>query len=81
LRPGFRCLTLCTNLLKATDNLQLLKGFADTIYLQHNITIDVALAMDDTMMRVYHREAEETLTYNLPDVAKNCLHNLKVGLI
>ena len=30
-------------------------------------------------MRVYHREAEEILTYRLPDVAKNCLHNTLVG--
>lgn len=79
LRPGYRCLTFCTNLIKATDNLQLIKSFADKIYQAHNVTIDVALTVDDTMMRVYHREAEETLTYHLPDVAKNCLHNTSVG--
>ena len=79
LTPGFRCVTLCTNLLKATDYLHLIKGYVDTIYKQYNITIDVAFAVEDTMMRVYHKEAEETLTYQLPDVAKNCLHNTSLG--
>ena len=79
LRPGYRCLTICTNLIRATDNLRLIKSYVDDIYAHHNITIDVAFAVDDTMMRVYHKEAEETLTYNLPDVAKNCLHNTSVG--
>ncbi len=79
LRPGFRCLTFCTNLIRATDNLHLIKGIADKIYRQHNITIDVVYAVEDTMMRIYSREAEETLTYRLPDVAKNCLHNTSVG--
>ncbi|MCG6910739.1 MAG: IclR family transcriptional regulator [Deltaproteobacteria bacterium] len=79
LRPGFRSLTLCSNLIRATDHLQLVKNYVDSIYKKYNITIDVGLTVDDTMMRVYHKEAEETLTYNLPDVAKNCLHNTSVG--
>jgi len=79
LRPGFRCLALCTNLIRATDNLHLIKRYVDTIYEKHNITIDVGFTVDDTMMRIYHKEAEETLTYNLPDVAPNCLHNTSVG--
>jgi DNA-binding IclR family transcriptional regulator len=79
LRPGFRCLTLCTALISATDNLYLIKQQVDKIYSQHNVTIDVVFVMEDTLMRVYHREAEETLTYRLPNVAKNCLHNTSVG--
>ena len=79
LRPGFRCLTFCSNLIRATDYLYLIKRLVDKIFLQHNITIDVVFVVDDTLMRVYHREAEETLTYQLPDVAKNCLHNTSVG--
>jgi DNA-binding IclR family transcriptional regulator len=63
LRPGFRCLTLCTALISATDNLYLIKQQVDKIYSQHNVTIDVVFVMEDTLMRVYHREAEETLTY------------------
>ena len=79
LRPGFRCLTFCTNLIRAADSLRLIKAFADKLYMQHNITIDVGFAVDDTMMRVYNKQAKETLTYNLPDVAVNCLHNTSVG--
>jgi len=79
LSPDIRCLTLCSNLMKATDYMGLIKGAVDEIYNQHKITIDVVFAIDDGLMRVYHREAEETLTYNLPDVAKNCLHNTSVG--
>lgn len=79
LRPGFRCLTFCSNLIRATDYLYLTERLVDKIFLQHNITIDVVFVIDDTLMRVFHREAEETLTYQLPDVAKNCLHNTSVG--
>ncbi len=79
LRPGFRCLTFCSNLIRATDYLYLIKRLVDTIFLQHNITIDIVFVVDDTLMRVFHREAEETLTYQLPDVAKNCLHNTSIG--
>ena len=79
LRPGFRCLTLCSNLIRATDNMYLIKQLVDEVYNRHNISIDVVFAIDDTLMRVYLREAEETLTYQLPDVVNNCFHNTSVG--
>ncbi len=79
LTPGFRCLTFCSNLIRATDYLYLIKRLVDKIFRRHNITIDVVFAVDDTLTRVFHREAEETLTYQLPDVAKNCLHSTSVG--
>jgi DNA-binding IclR family transcriptional regulator len=79
LSPGIRCLALCTNLMRATDNLGLIKSKIDQVYEAHRITIDVGFAVDDAMVRVYHREARETLTYHLPDVGSNCLHNTSVG--
>jgi DNA-binding IclR family transcriptional regulator len=79
LSPGIRCLALCTNLMRATDNLGLIKRLIDQAFDTHRITIDVGFAVDDAMVRVYHREARETLTYHLPDVAANCLHNTSVG--
>jgi DNA-binding IclR family transcriptional regulator len=79
LRPGVRCLTFCNNLIRATDNFYLIKQKVDHIFSQHNITIDVVFSIDNILMRVYHREAAETLTYQLPDVAKNCLHSTSVG--
>jgi DNA-binding IclR family transcriptional regulator len=79
IRPSILCLVFCTNLMHATDNLRLIKGLVDQVHSEHNITIDVAFAVEDSMMRVYHREAEETLTYSLPDFTKNCLHNTALG--
>jgi len=51
----------------------------DRIYSENNISIDVAFVVDDTIVHIYHREAEETLTYILPDYSKNCLHNTALG--
>jgi hypothetical protein len=51
----------------------------DYISSRYNMTIDVALSVDDDMMRIYHREAADTLTYSLPDFTRNCLHNTALG--
>ena len=39
----------------------------------------MAFVMDDTIMHFYHRQAEETLTFRLPDFSRDCLHNTAVG--
>ena len=51
----------------------------DRIHSENNISIDVAFVVDDTIVHIYHRDAEETLTYRLPDFSKNCLHNTALG--
>ena len=79
LRPGIQTMLLCTNLLQAADNLRWVRKEVDRVHEMHNITIDVCLIHDETSMRIYHREAAETLTYNLPEVAINCLHNTSTG--
>ncbi|MGD9308355.1 MAG: IclR family transcriptional regulator [Desulfosarcina sp.] len=79
IRPTIRCLLLCNNLMRATDHLRLIKTVVDRIHRENNISIDVALVVDDTLRRLYHREAEETLTYSLPDASPNCLHNTALG--
>jgi DNA-binding IclR family transcriptional regulator len=79
IRPSIMCLLFCTNLLHATDHLRMIKSVVDRLHREHNISIDVAFAVDDTMVRFYHREAEEMLTYKLPDFSKNCLHNTALG--
>jgi DNA-binding IclR family transcriptional regulator len=79
IRPSILCLLFCNNLMRATDYLRLIKEIVDRIHRENNISIDVAFAVDDSMARFYHREAEETLTYSLPDYAKNCLHNTALG--
>ncbi|MGD9017568.1 MAG: IclR family transcriptional regulator [Desulfobacterales bacterium] len=79
IRPSVQCLVFCTNLLRATDHGRLIKGVIDPIHKEHNISIEVAFAVDDTLVRFYNKEAAETLTYSLPDSSKNCLHNTALG--
>jgi DNA-binding IclR family transcriptional regulator len=79
IRPAIHCLLFCTNLMRATDHQRLIRKVVDRIHGEHNITIDVAFAVDDTLVRIYHRGAEETLTYALPDFSKNSLHNTALG--
>ncbi|KPJ76330.1 MAG: hypothetical protein AMJ54_12105 [Deltaproteobacteria bacterium SG8_13] len=79
IRPSIQCMLFCTQLMGAADHIRMIKEFVDRLHSAHNISIDVAFAVNDTMARLYHREAEETLTYRLPDVTKNCLHNTALG--
>lgn len=79
IRPSILCLMFCNNLMQATDRLHLIKTMVDRIHREHNISIDVALVVNDTLRRLYHREAEETLTYSLPDNSQHCLHNTALG--
>ena len=79
IRPAIHCLLFCANLMRATDHQRLIREVVDRIHAEHNITIDVAFAVDDTLVRIYHRGAEETLTYALPDFSKNSLHNTALG--
>ena len=79
IRPSSLCLLFCTNLMRATDHLRMIKAVVDRIHSENNISIDVAFIVDDTIVHIYHREAEETLTYRLPDYSKNCLHNTALG--
>lgn len=78
-RPSIFCLAFCHNLMRATDHNRLIKALVDDIHSRYNMTIDVALCVDDDMMRIYHREAADTLTYSLPDFTRNCLHNTALG--
>lgn len=79
IRPSILCMLLYTNLMRATDHMRMIKEVVDRIHSENNISIDVAYVVDDTVVHVYNREAEETLTYRLPDNSKNCLHNTALG--
>lgn len=79
IRPSRLCLLFCNNLMRATDHLRMIKAVVDKIHNQNNISIDVAFVVDDTIVHIYHREAEDTLTYRLPDYSKDCLHNTALG--
>ena len=79
IRPSILSLLFCTNLMRATDHLRMIKEVVDRIHSENNISIDVAFVVDDTIMHINHREAQETLTYRLPDYSKNCMHNTALG--
>ena len=79
IRPALLCLLFCSNLMRATDHLRMIKAVVDRIHSEKNISIDVVFGVDDALVRIYHREADETLTYSLPDFSKNCLHNTALG--
>jgi len=78
-RLGIRSLALSTNIIRSSDELRLIKQLVDQVYNRYNITIDVAFVVDYNVMRAYRREAKETLTYHLPAVARNSLHNTSIG--
>ena len=57
----------------------MIKEVVNRINRKNNISIDVVFAENDTLMRIYHKEAAETLTYSLPEFSKNSLHNTALG--
>jgi DNA-binding IclR family transcriptional regulator len=79
IRPSTLCLVLCINLMGTTDHLKMIRQIVDRIHREYNITIDVAFAVNETLARIYHREAEETIIYNLPNYSNNCLHSTALG--
>ena len=79
IKPSLHCLLLCINLMHSIDNFQMIKEVVNRINRENNISIDVIFAENDTLMRVYHKEAAETLTYRLPEFSKNSLHNTALG--
>ena len=79
IRPSLLSIVLGTNLMRATDHLEMIREVVDRIHRENNISIDLAFVVNDALVRIYHREAEETLTYRLPDVASNCLHDTALG--
>lgn len=79
IKPSLHCLLLCINLLQSINNFQMIKEVVNRINRENNLSIDVVLAENDTLMRIYHKEAAEALTYQLPEVSQNSLHNTALG--
>jgi DNA-binding IclR family transcriptional regulator len=76
--PGMQSLVLGINILRSGDSHRTIKALVDDVYEAERITIDVALAVNDTMMTLYRREAEETLVYRLPSVS-HAWHTTALG--
>ena len=79
IRPTILCQIFCNNIMRATDHLRLIKKVVDRVHRENNISIDVVAVVDDSIKRLYNRDAEETLTYSLPETSANCLHNTALG--
>lgn len=79
IRPSTGCLLFCTSLLQAGDHLKAVRNIVDRIHRQYNISIEVAFVADDSLQRIYNREAEETFTYSLPNATTNSFHNTALG--
>jgi DNA-binding IclR family transcriptional regulator len=79
IRPTILCQVFCNNIMRATDHLRLIKKLVDRVHRENNISIDVVAVVDDAIRRLYNRDAEETLTYSLPESSTNCLHNTALG--
>ncbi len=79
IRPTILCQLFCNNIMRATDHLRLIKQVVDRIHRENNISIDVVTVVNDAIRRLYNRDADETLTYCLPESSTNCLHNTALG--
>ncbi len=79
IRPSIHCLLMCINLMQAADNLKMIREVVDRINRENNISIDMAFGVEDSLVRIYHKEASDTLTFRLPEFSKNCLHNTALG--
>lgn len=77
--PSAQCLVFCNNLLRATGHLEMIRQVVDQVHSLHNISIEVAFAVGNSLTRIYNREAEETFTYSLPDSTENSLHTTALG--
>ncbi len=77
--PSAQCLVFCNNLFRATGHLNLIRQVVDQVHRQHNISIEVAFAVGNSLTRIYNREAEETFTYSFPDSTENALHTTALG--
>ena len=78
LRLGVRALALGSNLVRTLDVQKIIRSLADEVHAGHNITVDVALVIDEALTIVYRREAEDTLIYRLPAISR-AWHSTSLG--
>jgi DNA-binding IclR family transcriptional regulator len=78
IRLGRRAMVMAATLLRTFDVPRSIHDLVDQVHDRHNITIDVALAAEDTLTILYRREAEETLIYRLPSVSR-AWHTTSLG--
>ncbi|MFH1137942.1 MAG: IclR family transcriptional regulator [Pseudomonadota bacterium] len=70
LRLGVRALALGSNLVRTMDLPRIIRSLVDEVHDRHNITVDVALVIDEALTIVYRREAEDALIHRLPAISR-----------
>ena len=78
LRLGLTSLALSATHLRTFDVHRVIRSLVDDVHAKHQVTVDVALVVDDALMIVYRRAAEGTLTYRLPSVNRSW-HTTSLG--
>jgi DNA-binding IclR family transcriptional regulator len=78
LRLGLTSLALAATHLRTFDVHRVIRSLVDDVHEKYQVTVDVALVVDDALMIVYRREAEGTLTYRLPSVNRSW-HTTSLG--
>jgi DNA-binding IclR family transcriptional regulator len=80
LNLGPKALSLGQNIINSFDLLQIVRPLIDEAYQEFNITIDSAVLDDVTIVRLYRREARDTLIFKLPQVLPSgLLHCMALG--
>ena len=78
LKLGLQCMALGANFLKNFDSLEEIKSLVNSVPERYGMTIDVAFVVDNALMNVYRREAEDTLVFRLPSVSR-AWHTTSLG--
>ncbi|HPW16833.1 MAG TPA: IclR family transcriptional regulator [Candidatus Aminicenantes bacterium] len=68
IKLGPKALMLGQNIINSFDILQVVQPLIDGAFRKHNVTIDSAILDDVRFVRLYRREARDTLTFKLPQV-------------
>jgi DNA-binding IclR family transcriptional regulator len=68
IKLGPRALNLGQNIIYSFDILQIVQPLIDDVHQKFNVTIDSAVLDDVTFVRLYRKEARDTLIYKLPQV-------------
>lgn len=78
IRLGLGALGFGATLIRTYGGHNMIKSLVDDVHNRFNVTVDVATVVEDALLIVYRREAEETLTYRLPSVNRSW-HTTSLG--
>jgi DNA-binding IclR family transcriptional regulator len=76
---GPTALILSNNITKSFDILQIVKPYFDEAYEKFNVSIDAVVVEGKQLINFYRRSAKDTMIFNVPMQASDCLHCTAVG--